>query len=469
MKWYRDLKTVLSGEPETWLCYIYGRQIKNLPFLMEKKPRSRGFILQIAKFFYSLLKAVRLKEHSKLKQPIRFFVFAGTTNQMHSLDQTLDALCNKGEQLVAVGKSKHLATGDYEKGYLPFQLMPLDVIRILVLFISRGWGLYKSLKAIHPVSIGWYFSKFCSVYTYLVYFYRVLSRTSPEFVITSNDHNVPNRCMLAIAHHLGIKTVYLQHASVSSIFPALRVNYAFLDGQGAVDTYMECEPNQPNTQRKVPIPQVILSGQKKHLKRVENSNVNTVGVALNALDDVKEGIAFVKKLVAEGVNIRLRWHPGQAPRDTQAYRDTFEKNEQVVLSDPRQEAISRFMENIGWLIAGNSSIHLEAALAGVIPIYYELAPPDHPDYYGYVKHGLTQPAESVEDILKLLRQARDNHSSSEQAVRYYSSTYLTKWDGLEGELVAETLIRLSTGEDLPVKAVDFIKTETDAYRINPCK
>jgi hypothetical protein len=309
------------------------------------------------------------------------------------------------------------------------------------------------LKSKHPLSVDWHFSTFCSVYTYLTYFYRVLSRVRPGFVITANDHNVPNRCMLAVAHHLGIKTVYLQHASVSNLFPALRVNYAFLDGQCALDTYRECEPNQPDTPRSVPMPQVILSGQKKHLKRVENRKANAIGVALNALDNSKTAIAFINALVAEGLNIRLRWHPGQAPRDTQSYRDGFARSAQVTLSDPNQESISDFMEQIGCLIAGNSSIHLEAALSGVMPIYYELTPPDKPDYYGYAKHGLAKTANSPDDILKMVKAGGGAEGPDFEAVRYYSSTYLTDWDGREGELVAECLLGVFRGDVLPVEIV----------------
>lgn len=358
--------------------------------------------------------------------------------------------------MVAVGNPRLPTPEDHANGYIPFQLTLTDIFRVMVLFTTRGWGLYRALKEKHPVSVGWHLSTFCSVYTYLAYFYRVLSRTSPEFVITANEHNVLNRCMLAVAHHIGIKTVYLQHASVSNIFPALRVNYAFLDGQCALDTYRECEPNQPDSPRRVPVPEVILSGQKKHLKRVEGSNADAVGVALNALDDSKIAIEFIQALAAEGVNIRLRWHPGQAPRDTQAYCSAFKKSERVTLSDPKLESISDFMEHIGWLIAGNSSIHLEAALASVMPIYYELTPPDLPDYYGYVKHGLTQPADSVEGVLELVRRTQDSHSPNEEAVRYYSSTYLTEWDGREGELVAESLVRLKAGEEPSEGIIRFI-------------
>lgn len=457
MSWFKNITSILRSEPETWLSYLHGQQLHNRPHFVREKPRYTGLVLQVAKFGATLLCDLRLKKQPELNGPTKFFVFAGTANQMRSLDQTIEALVTKGENVVAVGNPRLLTPEDHANGYVPFQLTLTDIFRALVLFSTRGWGLYRVLKEKHPVSVGWHFSTFCSVYTYLGYFYRVLSRTSPEFVITANDHTVPNRCMLAVAHHIGIKTVYLQHASVSNIFPALRVNYAFLDGQCALDTYRECEPNQPGTPRNVPVPEVILSGQKKHLKRMTGSNADAVGVALNALDDSEVAIEFIQALAAEGVNVRLRWHPGQAPRDTQAYRSVFEKNERVTLSDPKQETISDFMEHIGWLIAGNSSIHLEAALAGVMPIYYELTPPDLPDYYGYVKHGLAQPADSVEGVLELVRRTQDSHSPNEEAVRYYSSTYLTEWDGREGELVAESLVRLSVGEELPVKAVSFLR------------
>ena len=345
---------------------------------------------------------------------------------------------------------------DPTERYIPFALNIVDVLRSVILLATRGFGLYKTLKAKHPVSIDWHFATFCSVYNYLVYFHRVLGQGKPEFVITSNDHNVPNRCMLAVAHHLGIKTVYLQHASVSPIFPALRVNYAFLDGQCALDIYRQCEPNQPNTDRNAPLPKVILSGQKKHIKRSEKSQSTLIGVAFNVLDDAEAGIAFINALQDEGLGVRLRWHPGQAVNDISQYHAAFATSERVSLSDPKKESISDFMGKIGWLIAGNSSIHLEAAIAGVMPIYYELSPPNHSDYYGYVKHGLTQKAASVPEVLKIIEETQDNHTPNAGAVRYYSDTYLTEWDGKEGELVAECLKALALGHELPVDVNDFM-------------
>ena len=180
-----------------------------------------------------------------------------------------------------------------------------------------------------------------------------------------------------------------------------------------------------------------------------------IGIALNVLDDADAGIAFIKALQEEGLNVRLRWHPGQAISDISQYRAALASSDRVSLSDPKKESISDFMAQIGWLIAGNSSIHLEAAIAGVMPIYYELSPPDHSDYYGYVKHDLTQPVASVAEVLELIEKTRHGHTPNAEAVRYYSATYFTEWDGREGELVAECLNKLSTGEDLPVERLGF--------------
>ncbi|MFV8570515.1 hypothetical protein ACNQ6O_04800 [Marinobacter sp. SBS5] len=446
---------MLSGEPETWLAYLHGQQIDNLPLLTSKKPRYSGFFLQVSKFIVFLLWDLCLKQPPELNRSAKFLVFAGTANQMDSLDQTIESLKERGEELVCIGDPRLLSDKDKGKNYAPCQLSVTDIARTLFLLATRGLGLYRGLKASHPVSVGWYFANFCQVYRYLSYFYRVLSQVQPEFVITANDHNVPNRCMLGVAHHLGINTVYMQHASVSPLFPALRVNYAFLDGQCALDTYRECELNQPDTAREVPIPKVILSGQKKHLRRTNRPHKKVVGVAFNALDNAEAGIAFVNALADNGLMVRLRWHPGQAPRDTEQYRRAFVNSEQVMLSYPRKEPISDFMEQIGWLIAGNSSIHLEAGLAGVMPIYYEIEPTGRPDYYGYVKRGLSEPAASVAEVLQLIENTRDNHRPNADAVRCYSSTYLTEWENREGELVAECLGRLYTGAELPVDVIDF--------------
>lgn len=440
MGWYKDINAILHQEPETWLAYIYGQQLENIPYLTRIKPRFRGLVLRLCAYCRFLMRHFTLRQPPALKTKADFLVFAGTANQMTSLEGTTNVLKERGKQVVEIGQGKLLHTDEQVARYIPFGFSTLDIVKSLILLVRNGPSLFKELQNKQPAAIQNYFDNFCSVYAYLVYFYRILKQTDPEFVITSNDHNPPNRSLLAVAHYLGIKTVYLQHASVSNLFPALRVDYAFLDGQCALNTYRECEKNQPATNRKVPTPKMLLTGQKKHLARSEIRETRAIGIALNVLDDAATAIRFVKELANAGQELRVRWHPGLLELHTRQYSTAFEKMPQVKLSNPKTEPVSDFMASIRWLVAGNSSIHLEAALAGVTPIYYELTPPDTSDYYGYARHGLTRRANSVAEIVEMVKAGVGAEGPDAEAVRYYSATYLTEWDGKEGELVGRYLL-----------------------------
>lgn len=456
MGWYKDINAILEQEPETWLVYLYGQQLENIPHLTRTKPRFRGLVLRLCAYFLFLVRNFAFRQPAGLKTKVDFVVFAGTANQMSSLEGTTNILKRNGKRVLEIGNGKLLHTDDQRGRYIPFSFNVLDIVKSLVLLGRHGVSLYRDLQKKHPSSVQSYFHNFCSVYTYLIYFHRVLKQAKPDFVITSNDHNPPNRSLLAVAHYLGIKTVYLQHASVSNLFPALRVDYAFLDGQCALDTYRECEKNQPARNRNVPKPKVLLTGQKKHLARCDNRDGTAIGVALNALDDSAAAIQFVKELANAGQQVRVRWHPGQSELHVQQYLAAFAGIPQVQLSNPKTEPVSDFMSNIRWLVAGNSSIHLEAALAGVTPIYYELTPPDNPDYYGYVRHGLAKPASSAAEIVELVSAGYGAEGPDAEAVRYYSATYLTEWDGREGELVSDVLL----GHDVcGVDIVDLLERQ----------
>ena len=290
-QWYREIVEILEQEPETWLAYLYGVQLDNIPHLSRFKPRFRGVFLRLLVVFHFLVRNLSLKKTPRLSSEIRprFLVYAGTINQMNALDSTIDSLRVSGESVVAVAKKGFVNTAERRVRYQSYSFGVTDEAKAVLLMLIRGRKLYKSLKKIQTQAVDWHFNRFCQVYVYLAYFYDLLKGMRPEFVVTANDHNVPNRCILAVAHRLGIKTVYMQHASVSDLFPALRVNYAFLDGQAALDIYRECERNQPLTRRSVPTPQVFLTGQKKSLVCSDGQEKDYLGVALNALDDPRNG------------------------------------------------------------------------------------------------------------------------------------------------------------------------------------
>lgn len=441
MRWYKEIQNILSEEPEVWLVYLLGQQLDNIPHLTRKKPKLTGWFVRLMGHLFFLLRNIKFWQPACIKGSVDYLFFSGTENQFLSLVPTIEELDKNDCNTVEVVLKKKLKPSGCNREIVVFGFTVLDVLKSMILLVRNGKGLYRDLRERHPSARHWYFNDFCNVYAYLAYFHRVIKKTKPDFVVTANDHNPPNRALLAVAHYLGVETVYMQHASVSPLFPALRVNYAFLDGAFARDVYRTCEINQPSTERKVPSPEVILSGQKKCLKRSLGQS-EVIGVALNALDAPDEAVRFVEALLKEGKKVCVRWHPGLASGFANKYMASFSGIDSVLFSDPQMEPASDFMGKIGFLVAGNSSIHLEAALTGVLPIYLELTPADSPDYYGYVENGLAIPARGVRGVIEIVNEYRAGQYPNAEAVRYYSSTYLTEWDGREGELVAMKLMEL---------------------------
>ena len=115
-----------------------------------------------------------------MKRPAKFFVFTGSANQMGALNQTIDSLKQRDETIIAIGSKSVLDKNDTAERYIPFALNIVDVLRSIILLATKGLGLYRTLKARHPVSVDWHFATFCSVYNYLVYFHRVLRLIRPK-------------------------------------------------------------------------------------------------------------------------------------------------------------------------------------------------------------------------------------------------------------------------------------------------
>jgi hypothetical protein len=440
----------LKTEPESYLAYLHGQKLDRIAHLTQKVPRTRGVFKHCLAFIKFLLKTTSLfKTYSpETDRPYDFLFFAGTQNQIDSLNPVLSALSRKTISSLALSKPRDSDLDSGEIKYRSIQFSASDSIKAIVLLLLRGPSLVIELRRKPNEVRHWYFIQFCMCYAYVPYFLRILRATSPKIVVVANDHSVPNRSLIAGAHYLGIKTAYLQHASVSPLFPALRFDYAFLDGKSAMDTYRECECNTPPSEASVrSAPSVFLSGQKKSVGARQVASKGPIGLAINALDDPSLAVRLCQSLVGVGYSVRLRWHPAQKESDVQMLMAGVSALKGVELSNPKKCRVSQFLSGLMCLVAGNSSIHLEAALAGVHPLYYELSPADSPDYYGYVRSGLAVRVEGIDGLLQALEN-KDVLSDTEgylQAVRYYSATYLTEWDGKEGELVADALIQLGNG------------------------
>lgn len=444
-KWYCDISDILERQPESQLAYLYGCRADDISDW--PKPRFFGSLA----FLHVLYVLCRIVANTKsvrrplFCQPVDQLIFTSSNNQSAALKTTTTSLLKQGQAVCWVSLQKG-PTKDEEQAPHPsqlnFELTLLQSIKsILFLFfrlpklLGRGW----LLKLLKKSDYLWFFM---SSYMFLIYFYDLFNSSKPKIVICSNDHNVENRSMIAIAHHLKIKTAYLQHASVSDLFPALDFDFAFLDGQYASDKYRSCAGEANVRSNETGKTKIILSGQKKTLHQNNLLVRENIGVALNEFDkiNINAWIQYIMTLCALGYRIKVRLHPAFSDKDRAEIYASIAQSDGIVISEPEVEPVGHFLNSVWVLIAGCSSIHLEAAIAGAVPVHFDGWNEEPYDYYDYVRNGVAIAIGNFDDLRVAIQNRFSGWMPSRAAIQFYSSTYGTDWQGREGELVAFHLL-----------------------------
>lgn len=221
---------------------------------------------------------------------------------------------------------------------------------------------------------------------YLIVMMRWLRRLRPNIIVMANDHNSLNRAACIAARKTGVISVYVQHAPVSSLFPAVLFDHMLLDGRHAAEIY---EPKCRGDTRIVAIGSSRYAATRAWRgKRLPQHGV--VSLSFNKLDDQRVVKGYLKALQANGWRVVLRPHPG--------FKDAELDQWQPELIDRRD--VSVHLDEVDAVIAGDSGILLDAYMAGACPIYAkDLSGLD--DYYGYIKRGavLTCTISNIVDVL----------------------------------------------------------------------
>lgn len=449
MKYLFSVLQLLRNHPEWDLAYLYGRRLDRLPMLLERKLARPGPLWRRLAFWCRALGASSLRQ-TRLKRADVLF-FAGTANQVRALDSSIEACERQGFDVVkVVKKTGHLGTARRE-GWFQIRFNPGDLMVGAALGLLRARPLRRALRSVVPegqVARAKYLDRFLEAHVLLPYFMRMLSVVRPRLVVMSNDHNVANRCLLVAARVNGIKTAYMQHASVSELFPPLEFDYAFLDGKAALELYARCE-NANCVSGNV---SVYMTGQKKVVTLTDKrKDAFRVGIAVNNLDDPVKVAQVVDSFLNKNISVIVRLHPSQRPDFREVLASKYGSHPDVELIGAKDEDLDQFLGRCNIIVAGSSSILLEAAIAGVASYYRNMGRVTaSKDYYGYVRNGLARPLPSSFQELD----SKSVHALAEvpetviRAVRYYSETFGTTWQGKEGKLVALTIMRLLSREDV---------------------
>ncbi|MBQ8760351.1 MAG: hypothetical protein IJZ06_02880 [Bacteroidales bacterium] len=319
-------------------------------------------------------------------------------------------------------------------------------------------NLYKNSDKENKALILKYFTRLWTTYGLYEIAGEMLDKYNVKVLVLANDHNDINRCLIFNALERGIKTVYVQHASVKKGFPRLDFAYSFLDGRESLEKYVYAGK---------PAGEVYLSGgvrfdflYDKIVKR--NYDVKKIGVAINMLDDfekVKKLCLFLKQ---EGYSdLILRPHP----RYQHLNSEWLIKNN-IAISNPKEESSYDFIANIDFMISNESAIHLDASIMYCPTVLYNMSATSVLDDYNFIKNNLVKLANTDEELLMFIKNPKDILPTRE-VLQYYNASSNTHLEGKLGTTIARFLELLCQGKEKQFdKEQGFVKNSVIYHEID---
>lgn len=297
--------------------------------------------------------------------------------------------------------------------------------------------LLRQIKDLPPADrriVGHYNYLFFITSGYTYCYMRLLSKYKPECVVMSNDHIGYCRALILICEDLGIKTIYVQHASVSYAFPELHFSFSFLDGIDALEKY--------TAEGKKVCGEAILLGAVRYdrlgeyrLSRHQHPR-HCIGIAINKLDDDRKVNEFCNQLLEAfgDLKIKIRSHPSMKKNPL-----VFDNKERICYTCATDESIIDFLDSIDILVAGDSGVHLDAILGGVPTIAYNFSSLPYSDNYKYVEHGLINLTGNINELLTMVGKKHSEfpHMS---LVRLYDESFGKSYAGKCSEIIGDFII-----------------------------
>ncbi|MBK8946935.1 MAG: hypothetical protein IPM32_16925 [Ignavibacteriae bacterium] len=262
---------------------------------------------------------------------------------------------------------------------------------------------------------------------------KMLKSYSPKLLVLANDHSPQNRCLLHAANELNVRTIYIQHASVSNKFPKLTFDYSLLDGQESFDKYGQVSKKNSK---------ILLTGGTRYdyfYKKQLVESEKKIGISINQFDDfeiVKTLCLNLKKL--KEYKIAIRPHPNMKNWN----RNWFEAQE-IEYSDSSSEPSNQFLSKLEIQISNICGIHLDAVILGIATIQFQLSKKAIYDQYLYVSKGLIKKANNMGELLNYIHNRNELYPNN-KIVQYFMASAFTSHEGKVGLFLAEYINAILT-------------------------
>ena len=268
----------------------------------------------------------------------------------------------------------------------------------------------------------------------VIWFYnQMFEKYRPECVVLSNDHRYLTKSLELVCEDYGIKTIYVQHASVSHAFPELHFTYSFLDGMDSLLKYTDHEKQATGS--------VFLLGAARYdtlsiyRNSRDKSKRNCIGIAINPLDNNKIANDFCNRVLEHypTCHIKIRTHPAMKESPF-----LFDNKDRIIYTCATDENIVDYLDSIDFQIGGDSGIHFDAMIGGVKSIAYNFSHEPYKDNYGYVRDSLLKYAGNLEQLYELIEKDIEINVSK---IRFFDEAYGKEYSGHCSEIIADFIIK----------------------------
>lgn len=313
--------------------------------------------------------------------------------------------------------------------------LPIFISYLLSIFLIPQ-TLYYYLKCKDKYvkkSFRYGFKEYCLTFAYRYVNKIWLRLAKPRLLVILTDHQMVARDMVKSAKASGVKTLYIQHASITDHFPPLITDYAFLEGEDAKSKYLNISKGHTDTKIEL-IGIMKLDGTLN--QAIGESAINNIGICTNEFDDIEIADNLIALLKKE-FTLTLRPHPGD-PR-YQQWIETAEKHG-ILFSDSKSQKASDFLASVNCVVSYNCGIITESLMLNKPTFSFQMSQKEF-DHYGFLRHHIVdhynKPAALAEDIRKI-RNA-PNVINWKNKAKYYCDTIDTPYEGRSAELVKKML------------------------------
>lgn len=265
------------------------------------------------------------------------------------------------------------------------------------------------------------------------FYKKALLRYRPECVVLANDHMYYCKCLELVCEEYGIRTIYVQHASVSYAFPELHFTYSFLDG---IDSFRKYTGNgKKNYGCAILLGALRYDALSSYRVNRDDHIRDCIGVAINDIDDNAIVNDFCNKILERYPNktLRVRSHPALKNKPF-----VFDKKDRIIYKCATDESIVDYLDRIDIQLSGDSGVHFDAIIGGVASIGFNFSVGRYEDNYGYVKNGLIQFAETTDEVYRLLD--LKNQKIQMDLINYYDASYGKSYAGSCSRILSEFIV-----------------------------